>query len=170
MTRFTPALLVATAFLALPVAAQQPTQAQRDAIKSACRSDFMAQCSGVTPGGKEALSCLQQHSASLSQPCQQAVGALSGGAAGKSSATGTTGGAKAPATAATPAAPAATATEAMPTFTPRQELMILRETCGPSFRAFCSGVPLGEGRGIACLRRNMAKVSPDCKKVLTSGL
>jgi hypothetical protein len=32
-------------------AAQQPTAAQQSAIKSACRSDFMAQCSGVSPGG-----------------------------------------------------------------------------------------------------------------------
>ena len=44
--------------------AQQPTPAQQNAIKSACRSDFMAQCSGVQPGGQAALSCLQQHSSS----------------------------------------------------------------------------------------------------------
>ena len=36
-------------------AAQQPTEAQRDAIRAACRSDFMADCSGVEPGGKEAF-------------------------------------------------------------------------------------------------------------------
>ncbi|MDE1991117.1 MAG: hypothetical protein KGI75_01375, partial [Rhizobiaceae bacterium] len=53
--------------------AQQPTDAQRNAIKSACRSDFMAQCSGVQPGGMAALTCLQQHSASLSPSCQSAV-------------------------------------------------------------------------------------------------
>jgi hypothetical protein len=133
--------------------AAQPTQAQRSAVKSACRSDFMAQCSGVTPGGRDALVCLQQHSASLSPSCQQAVSAIGGGAA-----------MGAPAT-----APAARA-QAAPSFTPRQELFVLRESCGPDFRTYCRMVPLGGGRGIACLRNNLQRVSPSCQKVLTSGL
>jgi len=140
--------------------AYQPTQAQRNAVKSACQRDFMAQCSGVTPGGAEALSCLQQHNAALSAPCQQAVAAL-GGAAGSTPATG--GGAAAVAT--TPAPQAM-----MPSFSPREELMILRETCGLDFRALCRMVPLGGGRGIACLRDNLQRVSPACHRVLTSGL
>lgn len=136
--------------------AHQPTQAQRNAVKSACQRDFMAQCSGVTPGGAEALSCLQQHNAALSAPCQQAVAAL-GGSAGSTPATG--------GAAATPAPQAM-----MPAFSPREELMILRETCGSDFRALCRMVPLGGGRGIACLRDNLQRVSPACHKVLTSGL
>jgi len=56
--------------------AQQPTQAQRDAIRSSCRSDFMVDCSGVTPGGKEALDCLKQNLAKLSASCQSAVSAI----------------------------------------------------------------------------------------------
>lgn len=138
--------------------AHQPTQAQRNAVKSACQRDFMAQCSGVTPGGAEALSCLQQHSAALSVPCQQAVAAMGGSAApttGDAAATG----------AITPAPRAM-----MPAFTPREEVMILRETCGPDFRALCRMVPLGGGRGIACLRDNLQRVSPACHRVLTSGL
>lgn len=130
--------------------AAQPTEAQRDAVKSACRSDFMAQCSGVTPGGAAALSCLQQHSARLSAPCQQAVAAI--GAAGA------------------PAAGAGAATAAMPVFSPREEMMIVRETCGPDFRAFCRMVPIGGGRVISCLRDNLQRVSPACHRVLTSGL
>ncbi|RUM06292.1 hypothetical protein [Rhizobium fabae] len=137
--------------------AHQPTQAQRNAVKSACQRDFMAQCSGVTPGGAEALSCLQQHNAALSPPCQQAVAAL-GGSAPASGNTAVT----------APSAPAAGAM--MPAFSPREELMILRETCGADFRAFCRMVPLGGGRGIACLRDNLQRVSPACHKVLTSGL
>lgn len=138
--------------------AHQPTQAQRNAVKSACQRDFMAQCSGVTPGGAEALSCLQQHSAALSAPCQQAVAALGGSAApttGDAAATG----------AITPAPRAM-----MPAFTPREEVMILRETCGVDFRALCRMVPLGGGRGIACLRDNLQRVSPACHRILTSGL
>ncbi|MFD1728822.1 cysteine rich repeat-containing protein [Rhizobium viscosum] len=140
-------------------AAAQPTDAQRNAVKSACRSDFMAQCSGVTPGGAAALSCLQQHSARLSAPCQQAVAAI--GAAG-----GAAGAPAAGAGAATAAAPPA----AMPVFSPREEMMIVRESCGPDFRAFCRMVPVGGGRVISCLRDNLQRVSPACHKVLTSGL
>ena len=140
--------------------ARAPTAAQRNAIKSACRSDFMAQCSGVTPGGQAALSCLQQHNASLSASCQKAVGALGGGAAAAPDSA-------APAPAMTPAAPNM---RAMPSFTPRQELFIMREACGPDFRAYCGRVPLGGGRGIACLRQNSQHLSPSCQKVLSSGL
>lgn len=139
--------------------AAQPTEAQRDAVKSACRSDFMAQCSGVTPGGAAALSCLQQHSARLSAPCQQAVAAI--GAAGAPAAG---------AGDATAAAPPATRPAAMPVFSPREEVMIVRETCGPDFRAFCRMVPIGGGRVIECLRDNLQRVSPACHRVLTSGL
>src|ERR1700733_4563674 len=56
-------------------AAQQPTEAQRDAIRAACRSDFMANCSGVQPGGKEAFECLLHNDAKLSASCQAAVNA-----------------------------------------------------------------------------------------------
>jgi hypothetical protein len=52
-----------------PTAAQQPTQAQRDAIRAVCRSDFMANCASVQPGGKEALQCLLRNEAN----CRQTV-------------------------------------------------------------------------------------------------
>jgi outer membrane biosynthesis protein TonB len=51
----------------------QVTAAQQSAIRANCRSDFMAKCSGVTPGGKDALMCLQKNVDSLSPGCQQAV-------------------------------------------------------------------------------------------------
>src|SRR5580704_16525700 len=56
-------------------AAQQPTEAQREAIRAACRSDFMANCSGVQPGGKDAFECLLRNDAKLSPSCQAAVNA-----------------------------------------------------------------------------------------------
>lgn len=153
-----------TAATAAP-AAPTPTPAQRNAIKSACRSDFMAQCSGVTPGGRAALSCLQQHSATLSTQCRQAVGAIGGTAVAP---------APSPAPSTSPAAPsmapATAAPKAMPAFSPRQEMFILREACGPDFRAFCRAVPLGGGRGIACLRENMPRLAPSCQRVLMHGM
>ncbi len=56
-------------------AAAQITAAQQSAIRASCRSDFMSKCSGVQPGGAEALQCLQKNVASLSPGCQSAVSA-----------------------------------------------------------------------------------------------
>ncbi len=138
-----------------PKQTSQPTAAQRDAVKSACRSDFIAQCPGVTPGGAQALACLQQHDTSLSSSCQAAIGAIGPAPAGKAAkAAGGSGGAAAP----------------MASFTPREELVVVRRSCGPDFRALCHAVPLGGGRGVNCLRDNFQRLSPTCQKVLTTGL
>ncbi|HUC51277.1 MAG TPA: hypothetical protein VMA30_18000, partial [Xanthobacteraceae bacterium] len=70
---------LAGAFVALSIhvaAAQQPTPAQRDAIRASCRSDFIANCAGVTPGGKEAFECLLRNQAKLSPACNTAVSAI----------------------------------------------------------------------------------------------
>ena len=71
-------ILVAPILLAIaaPVFAQAPTDAQRNAIRSACRSDYMAHCSSVPPGGAESLQCLQKNMSSLSSSCQTAVRAV----------------------------------------------------------------------------------------------
>jgi hypothetical protein len=77
--------LVAGCFIALtlaPAAAQQPTQAQRDAVRAACRLDFMANCASVQPGGKAALECLLRNEPKLSAPCRSAVNAIAAPASG----------------------------------------------------------------------------------------
>ncbi|MDI3468231.1 MAG: hypothetical protein OJF62_000294 [Pseudolabrys sp.] len=51
----------------------QITAAQQSALRANCRSDFMSKCSGVTPGGKDALVCLQKHVDTLSAGCKAAV-------------------------------------------------------------------------------------------------
>ena len=56
--------------------AQDPTEAQKSAIRSNCRSDFMSKCSSVTPGGTEAFQCLKKNEASLSGGCRAAVAAI----------------------------------------------------------------------------------------------
>lgn len=167
--RFGLSVLGVVALFAGAALAQQPTDAQRNAVKSACRSDFISNCSGVTPGGKEALACLQQHEASLSSGCKQAISALGGGskaAAPKSSSDAS----KAPTTPDTGTPKAAAPAAAAPQLSPREEMVIAREACGPDFRSYCSAVPLGGGRGIACLRENMQRLSPGCQKVLAHGL
>jgi hypothetical protein len=75
-----PALIMSGAALILLSAvaqAQAPTKAQQDAIRANCRSDFMKNCSSVTPGGREALECLQQNKAKASSGCQGALNAIS---------------------------------------------------------------------------------------------
>ena len=67
--------------------AQAPTQAQRAAIKSQCRSDYMAHCSSITPGGAASLQCLQKNMASLAPGCQAAVRAVTGPSETKSAET-----------------------------------------------------------------------------------
>jgi hypothetical protein len=73
------ALFLGVAALALAALADganaQITSAQQSAIRASCRSDFMSKCSGVTPGGKDALNCLQKNVAALSPACQTAVSA-----------------------------------------------------------------------------------------------
>src|SRR5215475_5095048 len=71
----TAALLTAFAIVT-PALAQAPTEAQREAIKSDCRSDYIAHCSSIPPGGEASLQCLQKNMASLSASCQSAVRAV----------------------------------------------------------------------------------------------
>jgi Cysteine rich repeat len=147
--------------------AQQPTQAQVNAIRQACRSDYQTYCASVPTGGSAALACLKENAQSLSAPCQQAVGAVGGAAPTPQR--------QAPAAAA-PGAPAPTATAPAapayrsppPSMSPRQEVYLLRRACGPDYRAFCSGVPVGGGRVIECLRANGPSLSRQCRSALGS--
>ncbi|MDP2409922.1 MAG: hypothetical protein Q8M26_06515, partial [Pseudolabrys sp.] len=68
---------IAAAVLALlsEAAVAQITPEQQSAMRANCRSDFMSKCSGVSPGGKEALACLQKNVASLSSGCKAVVSA-----------------------------------------------------------------------------------------------
>src|SRR5260221_6727080 len=83
--RRTAALCAATAIFALaaPAFSQAPTDAQRNAIRSECRSDYEAHCASVRPGGAASLQCLQTNMSSLSPPCQAAVRAVKPPAAPK---------------------------------------------------------------------------------------
>lgn len=65
-----------TGMAALPAHAQQPSKAETDAVRSNCRSDYMAKCMSVKPGGIEAIQCLKKNDASLSPACRSAVAAI----------------------------------------------------------------------------------------------
>jgi hypothetical protein len=153
--------------------AQGVSEAQQDALRADCRSDFIANCSGVQPGGREALQCLENNLAKLSPTCQGAVRAVMPksaeppaaatpaappSAAAKPSApppTATTRPAappSAPATAAAPAAPAPAAAQ-------REAV---RVTCRRDYRRHCRGVPQGP-EALACLQSNAARLTPNCR-------
>ena len=159
-SRCTPAhrlpLAAPTPSAAAPAA---PTAQQKAAIRAACRSDFMSRCSGVQPGGAEALQCLKSNEAQLSAACRSAVAAIGGGGAG--------------AAAAPSGAPAATAAPAvapigpMPMLRPRDALAIV-QICGAEVRSLCAGVPFGGGRIISCLAANASSLSPSCYGALSS--
>jgi hypothetical protein len=60
----------------------QPSRAQINALRSACRSDYMAHCSRVNPNGPGAFPCLQRNAGSLSPKCRAAVSAVESAPAG----------------------------------------------------------------------------------------
>lgn len=159
--------------------AQQPSQEQVSAIRSACRADYQARCAGVQPGGPEALACLKKNIAALSSGCQKAVGGVDGGAAQKSGeavvanpapATEPNAAKAAPPVAAVapPAAPTARAVSAAPAVrpAPRAELAVLRQACGRDYQANCAGVRPGGGQLVPCLAANQARLSPGCQRAL----
>ncbi|MGO7426292.1 hypothetical protein ACCT09_42690, partial [Rhizobium ruizarguesonis] len=137
--------------------AQAPTEEQRNAIKAECRSDFIAQCSGVTPGGIEALTCLQQHNATLSAGCRKAVSAVS----------------KPKSTSAEPA-PAASATTLATTPVPataaptQAQRNAAKSACQRDFMAQCSGVTPGGTEALRCLQQHNAALSAPCQQAVAA--
>lgn len=141
---------------AKPVAAAKPapaatpkiTAAQQSAMKSACRSDFMSHCSGVSPGGHEALACLQKNVAALSPSCKSVVSSTMA--------------APATATAAAPP-PAAPAEAGGPS---PEQMSALKFTCRRDFGRVCKGVAAGGSEALNCLQQNAARLSPNCRTSL----
>jgi Cysteine rich repeat len=156
-------LLVAAIFVAaVPTFSQAPTERQREAIKSECRSDYMEHCSSIPPGGEASLQCLEKNVSSLSSACQSAVRAVETPAAPKAEsapAAAGVGGAPAAAT----AAPAAIVLRRM---LPREELFVLRSACSTDVGTLCAGVAPGGGRLMECLAARGASLSAACKNVL----
>jgi hypothetical protein len=140
------------------LAAQQLSDAQRSAIRSACRGDYQQVCSSVPTGTKDSLQCLLQHSQQVSPDCRDALAPV----AANSAAAPTVSGASA---AAASAAPAAAPAAAQP-LTPREQARALRSKCGGDFQKLCSDVQLGGGRAAACLRAHAAELTPACRAAL----
>ncbi|MCC8978772.1 cysteine rich repeat-containing protein, partial [Bradyrhizobium acaciae] len=162
-TKLSAWLALAAIMSAAPALSQAPSQAQRDAIKSQCRNDYIAHCSSVPPGGEASLQCLQKNMASLAPGCASAVKAVETPAA-------------APAAAKTDAAPAATTAKPAETAAPKAaagkpssaQISAIRSACRSDYPKVCAGVPTGGASALQCLEKNKEKVSPACEKAVAA--
>src|SRR4051812_29655545 len=164
------AITVAILINAAPAFAQAPSEAQREAIKSECRSDYIAHCSSIPPGGEASLQCLQKNMVSLAPGCQSAVKAVEAPAAPKAE--------SAPATPKAESAPAASTTKpAAETAAPKAaaakqpssaQISAIRSACRSDYPKVCAGVPTGGAPALECLEKNKAKLSAGCEKAVAA--
>lgn len=182
------ALMAAAMFAVATSAFAQPTEAQKEAVKSACRSDYMAHCSSVTPGGEAALQCLAKNMSSLSASCQSAVKAVEASAEPAKSEPAKSEPAKSEPAKSEAAPAAAPKTEtAKPATEPKSEpkgeakpatttakkptdaqVAAIRSACRGDYPKVCAGVPTGGAPALECLEKNKAKVSAGCGKALAA--
>jgi hypothetical protein len=171
------AVLTAAIFAnAAPALSQAPSQAQRDAIKSQCRSDYMAHCASVPPGGEASLQCLQKNMASLAPGCQGAVKAVEAPAAPKAESAPAAETAKPAAETVAPkssapaaAAPATAAPKAAAAKQPTSaQVSAVRSACRSDYPKVCAGVPTGGAPALQCLEKNKAKLSAGCEKAVAA--
>src|SRR6185437_13055820 len=167
-SKFAPWLSVAAIIAtAAPAFAQAPSQAQRDAIKSQCRSDYIAHCSSVPPGGEASLQCLQKNMSSLSSSCQSALRAVEAPAAATAKPADTAAPNAAAPAAATTTAPKAAA--AAPAGQPSSaQISAIRSACRSDYPKVCAGVPTGGAPALQCLEKNKAKLSAGCEKAVSA--
>ena len=173
------AMTAAILITAAPAFSQAPSEAQREAIKSQCRSDYMAHCSSIPPGGEASLQCLQKNMASLAPGCQSAVKAVEAPAAPKAESAPAAETAKPAAESANPAAEPKTSTEktSTPAAAPKAaaakqptsaQISAIRSACRSDYPKVCAGVPTGGAPALQCLEKNKAKLSASCEKAVAA--
>jgi len=170
-------LLASVTFVfAVPAFSQAPTDAQRSAIRSTCRSDYQAHCASISPGGAASLQCLQQNMSSLSPSCQTAVRAVeaqaepkaeTAPAAPKAESASATEAAKPAAESAPPPAPkpAANAASKKPS---SAQIAAIRSACRSDYQKNCAGVPTGGAAALNCLKKNTPKLSSACQQAVNA--
>ena len=168
--------------------AQTPTEAQQQAIRSSCVSDYRANCSDVQPHEMAALVCLEQHESKLSPACKSTVEAVGGGSsttessapatATATSATDTASASSSEKTAAAAesakttseptatASPAAPAASGMPEMSFRQEMRIAAHACARDFRLFCPTFPSVMAMYCSASRFTARGWTPPCRNAL----
>jgi hypothetical protein len=161
--------------LAMPAFSQAPTDAQRSAIRSECRSDYEVHCASVPPGGEASLQCLQKNMSSLSAGCQSAVRAIEPAAAPKAEtapAAEPKADSKADTATAKPTEPAAAAEPKAAASTAKKpsdaQVAAIRSSCRSDYQKVCAGVPTGGAAALQCLEKNKSKVSASCQKAVSA--
>jgi hypothetical protein len=162
--------------LATPAFSQPPTDAQRNAIRSECRSDYEAHCASIPPGGEASLQCLQTNMSSLSSSCQAAVRAVETPPAPKAEsapAAAPKAGSATASPAAEPAAPIAPpAAKAAASTTAKRpssaQVAAIRSACRSDYQKACAGVPTGGAAALNCLKKNESKLSPGCQQAVNA--
>ena len=161
--------------LAMPAFSQAPTDAQRSAIRSECRSDYEVHCASVPPGGEASLQCLQKNMSSLSAGCQSAVRAIEPAAAPKAEtapAAEPKANSKADTATAKPTEPAAAAEPKAAASTAKKpsdaQVAAIRSSCRSDYQKVCAGVPTGGAAALQCLEKNKSKVSASCQKAVSA--
>jgi cysteine rich repeat protein len=161
--------------LTMPVFSQAPTDAQRNAIRSECRSDYEAHCASIPPGGAASLQCLQKNISGLSPGCQTAVRAVGAPAAPKAESAPAAPKAESTPPAAAPAKPAAETTpppaaKAAASTTAKKptsaQAAAIRSACRSDYQKVCAGVPTGGSAALQCLEQNKSKVSAPCQQAV----
>src|SRR6202048_2669910 len=133
-------LATAMFMVATPAFSQAPTDAQRSAIRSECRSDYEAHCASIPPGGEASLQCLQKNMSSLAPGCQAAVKAVEAPAEPKAeSAPAAKPAAETAPAAAGPKAAASTAANK----TRGAQGAEIPSACRSDYPKVCAGVPTG---------------------------
>jgi hypothetical protein len=159
-------LATAMFMVATPAFSQAPTDAQRSAIRSECRSDYEAHCASIPPGGAASLQCLQKNMSSLAPGCQAAVRAVEAPAAAPKADTAP---AAAPKAETAPAAPAPAKSAATTMAKPSSaQISAIRSACRSDYPKVCAGVPTGGAPALECLEKNKARVSASCQKAVAA--
>ena len=154
--------------VAMPAVSQQPTDEQRNAIRSACRADYEANCASVPPGGEASLQCLQKNMSKLSGSCKQAVNAIEPAAAAPKAGSASVPPAPAPAKAAAPAAAPKAAASAPAQKPTDAQTAAIRSACRSDYQKNCASVPPGGEASLQCLQKSMPKLSPSCQKAVSA--
>jgi hypothetical protein len=165
--------LLVTAFFATAALAQAPSEAQRAAIKSQCRSDYMAHCSSIPPGGELPCNACRRTCRAFRRlrerrACRRTAAAPKAesaparrGAAPATPKTETVPAAATAKPAAEPAAPKAAASA--PAKQPSSaQTSAIRSACRTDYPKICAGVPTGGAPALQCLEKNKAKLSAAC--------
>src|SRR6202011_1820318 len=155
--------------VATPASSQAPTDAQRNAIRSECRSDYEAHAARFPPGGEASLQCLQNNMSSLSSSCQPAVRAVETTPAPKAESAP----AAAPTAESTTAKPAAEPAAPPPpkaaaSTTAKAQVAAIRSACRSDYQRTCAGVPTGGAAALSCLETNKSKLSAGCQQAVNA--